>query len=146
MVVFSSHLNKPIHINIDCWVYLINLLICHDLHSLATQLFSHVALPNCPQLVATESHPHPPVLLVAMSEAVNRAQCPPVHDWWPTAWLALHDVVVSDVAAEKQSQALFNAVEGFDASSLKHTDTKEKVVLPAKEGASNLSNIKCLCT
>lgn len=53
--------------------------------------------------------------------------------------MALHDVVVSDVAAEKQSQALFSAVEGFDASSLKHTDTKEKVVLPAKEGAFNIS-------
>ena len=52
---------------------------------------------------------------------------------------ALHGVVVSDVAAEKQAQAHLQAVEGFKASSLKHADTKEKIVLPAKEGASSLS-------
>lgn len=52
---------------------------------------------------------------------------------------ALHGVVVSDVAAEKHAQAHLQAVEGFNASSLKHADTKEKVVLPAKEGVFSLS-------
>lgn len=51
--------------------------------------------------------------------------------------MALH-VVVSDVAAEKQAQAHLQAVEGFNTSNLKHTDTKEKIVLPAKEGVSSL--------
>lgn len=51
--------------------------------------------------------------------------------------MALH-VVVSDVAAEKQAQAHLQAVEGFNTSNLKHTDTKEKIVLPAKEGVFSL--------
>lgn len=51
--------------------------------------------------------------------------------------MALH-VVVSDVAAEKQAQAHLQAVEGFNTASLKHADTKEKIVLPAKEGVFSL--------
>lgn len=47
----------------------------------------------------------------------------------------LHGVVLPDVAAEKQAKAHLEAVEGFNAANLKHTDTQEKIVLPAKEGA-----------
>ncbi|KAG7160123.1 Thymosin beta-like 2 [Homarus americanus] len=47
--------------------------------------------------------------------------------------MALHGVVVSDVEAEKQAIAHLQAVEGFNAANLKHANTQEKVVLPAKE-------------
>lgn len=43
---------------------------------------------------------------------------------------------ISDVEAEKKAQAHLQAVEGFNAAQLKHANTQEKIVLPAKEGVS----------
>lgn len=45
-----------------------------------------------------------------------------------------HVVLLSDVEAEKKEKAHLQAVEGFNAANLKHANTKEKIVLPAKEG------------
>lgn len=38
------------------------------------------------------------------------------------------------VQQEKTQQNLLHGVESFDKSALKHTDTKEKIILPATEG------------
>lgn len=43
---------------------------------------------------------------------------------------------ISDVEAEKAAQAHLQAVEGFNTAQLKHANTQEKIVLPAKEGVS----------
>ena len=43
---------------------------------------------------------------------------------------------MADVAVqqEKTQQNLLHGVESFDKDALKHTDTKEKIILPAAEG------------
>lgn len=40
----------------------------------------------------------------------------------------------SDVATEKTQKSLFDGIEKFDASRLKHTETQEKNQLPDKDG------------
>lgn len=42
--------------------------------------------------------------------------------------------VVTDVAAEKSQKSLFDGIEKFDATQLKHTETQEKNPLPDKDG------------
>lgn len=42
--------------------------------------------------------------------------------------------MVSDVAAEKTQKSLFDGIEKFDATRLKHTETQEKNPLPDKDG------------
>jgi len=46
----------------------------------------------------------------------------------------LHDVADVAVQQEKTQQNLLHGVESFDKDALKHTDTKEKIILPAAEG------------
>lgn len=40
----------------------------------------------------------------------------------------------TDVATEKTQKSLFDGIEKFDASVLKHTETQEKNPLPDKDG------------
>lgn len=40
----------------------------------------------------------------------------------------------SDVATEKSQKNLFNTIEGFDSTKLKHAETQEKNPLPDKDG------------
>lgn len=46
-------------------------------------------------------------------------------------------IVLTDVAKEKQHTALLHDVEQFQASSLRKTDTVEKIVLPNALGIQN---------
>lgn len=41
---------------------------------------------------------------------------------------------LADVAAEKTQQTLMSGIETFDPSSLKHTETQEKNLLPDMDG------------
>lgn len=45
-----------------------------------------------------------------------------------------HNLCLLDVAAEKTQQTLMSGIEKFDPSSLKHTETQEKNLLPDKDG------------
>lgn len=40
----------------------------------------------------------------------------------------------TDVATEKTQKSLFDGIEKFDATRLKHTETQEKNPLPDKDG------------
>lgn len=42
--------------------------------------------------------------------------------------------IFTDVAAEKSQKSLFDGIEKFDATRLKHTETQEKNPLPDKDG------------
>lgn len=44
------------------------------------------------------------------------------------------DLRLTDVAAEKTQQTLMSGIETFDPSSLKHTETQEKIFLPDMDG------------
>ena len=44
----------------------------------------------------------------------------------------------TDIQTEKTHQSIFKGVAGFDKSSMRHAETQEKVVLPAKEGESSV--------
>lgn len=46
----------------------------------------------------------------------------------------MHDGADVAVQQEKTQQNLLHGVESFDKDALKHTDTKEKIILPAAEG------------
>ena len=51
---------------------------------------------------------------------------------------------LADVAAEKTQQTLMSGIETFDPSSLKHTETQEKIFLPDMDGT--VSRFIHLCT
>ena len=42
--------------------------------------------------------------------------------------------ISSDIETEKSRQVILESVENYDKTSLKPTDTQEKILLPAKEG------------
>ena len=43
-------------------------------------------------------------------------------------------LITTDIETERTHQSLFQGVTGFDKAGMKHTETQEKVSLPAKEG------------
>ena len=43
---------------------------------------------------------------------------------------------MTDIQTEKTHQSIFQGVEGFDKSGMRHAETLEKVSLPAKEGTT----------
>lgn len=43
-------------------------------------------------------------------------------------------MIFADVATEKTQKSLFDGIEKFDSSQLKHTETQEKNPLPDKDG------------
>lgn len=49
------------------------------------------------------------------------------------------------MAAEKTQKSLFDGIEKFDATRLKHTETQEKNPLPDKDGISTYTP-NALCT
>lgn len=52
----------------------------------------------------------------------------------------------ADVAAEKTQKSLFDGIEKFDATRLKHTETQEKNPLPDKDGMICLIKHQIFCT
>lgn len=48
-------------------------------------------------------------------------------------------ILIPDVATEKTQNALFDGIEKFDATRLKHTETQEKNPLPDKDGKLHTS-------
>lgn len=50
----------------------------------------------------------------------------------------------ADIEKEKTHQSIFQGVTGFDKSQMRHTETEEKVALPAKEGIRLLGGVFCL--
>lgn len=52
----------------------------------------------------------------------------------------------ADVAAEKTQKSLFDGIEKFDATRLKHTETQEKNPLPDKDGMICLIKHPTFCT
>lgn len=52
----------------------------------------------------------------------------------------------ADVAAEKTQKSLFDGIEKFDATRLKHTETQEKNPLPDKDGMLSLIKHQIFCT
>lgn len=42
--------------------------------------------------------------------------------------------MITEIAEEKTQKSLFDGIEKFDASRLKHTETQEKNPLPDKDG------------
>lgn len=43
-------------------------------------------------------------------------------------------ICLTEIAEEKTQKSLFDGIEKFDASQLKHTETQEKNPLPDKDG------------
>lgn len=48
--------------------------------------------------------------------------------------MTMKNVSFLDVATEKSQKNLFNTIEGFDSTKLKHAETQEKNPLPDKDG------------